>query len=102
MTDGKHINTAIRNYSIKGSDYWMSEKKVLKARFVDVLMELGLGLLFVAILIGKVAIPAFIVVSTAGWDSNVILVWNLIPLILVGSVGMAIIYHVKYGFLPVR
>ena len=78
----------------------MYEKK--KARFVDVILELGIGCLLAAIIIGKVAMPQIVAVSTTGWDPYTILVWGVFPLVVVSAMLMAIIYHVKYGAWPVR
>jgi hypothetical protein len=81
----------------------MSEKKdVLKARFVDVILELGIGCLLAAIIIGKVAMPQIMSVTTVGWDAYSVLVWGVFPLVLVSAMLMAIIYHVKYGAWPSR
>ena len=76
--------------------------KVLKARFVDTMIELGLGFLIGAILIGRVALPQFYLVSTAGWDTYTILVWPLLPFVLVAGIALAVIYHVKYQAWPGR
>ena len=75
----------------------MVEKKIVKARFIDVILELGIGCLLAAIIIGKVAMPQIMAVTTVGWDAYTVLVWGVFPLVLVSAMLMAIIYHVKYG-----
>jgi hypothetical protein len=67
---------------------------------IDVVFELGLSTLLGAIIIGKVAIPNLLAVSTSGWDAYSVLVWGVGPLVVVSAWMMAIIYHVKYQAWP--
>ena len=76
--------------------------KGMKARLIDTVIELGIGVLIDAIIVGKVAIPQLVSVSTSGWDAYSVLVWGVMPLIVVAAMAMAIIYHVKYGAWPGR
>ena len=69
----------------------------LKARLVDTVIEIGISSIIGAIMIGTIAIPRLIAVSTAGWDAYSIILWGLFPLILVGAWFMAVINRVKYG-----
>jgi len=71
-----------------------------RCRLIDTLIELGIGSLVGAIIIGKVAIPQLVAVSTSGWDAYSILLWGIMPMIIVAAMMMAIIYHVKYGAWP--
>jgi hypothetical protein len=81
----------------------MFEKvKKLKARLIDTVIELGIGVLVGAIILGKVAIPQLVAVTTVGWDAYSVLLWGVMPLIVVAAMMMAIIYHVKYGAWPSR
>lgn len=69
----------------------------LKARLVDTVIEIGISSLIGAIIIGTIAIPRLIAVSTVGWDAYSVILWGLFPLILVGAWFMAVINRVKYG-----
>ena len=74
--------------------------KKTRCYLIDVVFELGLSSLLGAIIIGKVAIPNLLAVSTAGWDAYSVLVWGIAPLVVVSAWMMAIIYHVKYQAWP--
>lgn len=74
--------------------------RTFRCYLVDTVIELGIGVLVGAIIIGKVAIPQLIAVSTSGWDSYSVILWGVMPLICVAALGMAVIYHVKYGAWP--
>ena len=78
----------------------IAKKNPIRCNLIDVIFELGLSTLIGAIIIGKVAIPNLIAVSTTGWDSYSVLVWGVAPLVVVSAWMMAIIYHVKYQAWP--
>lgn len=71
----------------------------LKARdLLGAIMDIALGVLFAAIMLGKVALPTFYAVATSGFDAYTLLLWGLLPLIAVAAVLVACYNRAKYAY----
>ncbi len=73
-------------------------KTLIKAKLIGTVIDLGIATLLAAVLIGKVTIPTFMAVSTAGFDTYTVLVWGLIPLVLALAFLTAMYNRAKYAY----
>jgi hypothetical protein len=70
------------------------------ARLVEEIAELAIAIFLYAILMGQIAIPMFLTVSTTTWDTYSKLLWVIIPTVAIVVFIQAMFYHVKYGAFP--
>jgi hypothetical protein len=64
----------------------------LKARgLMSESIELGGGLLVIAIIIGTIAVPIFIATNTVGWGATNIIIWGTILTVCFAALIMLII-----------
>ena len=72
----------------------------VRAHLVEEIAELAIAIFLYAILMGEIAIPMFLSVSTSTWDTYSKLLWVIIPTIAIVAFIQAMFYHVKYGAFP--
>lgn len=70
------------------------------ACLVEEIAEMAIAVFLYAILMGEIAIPMFLTVSTVGWGTYAILLWPIIPTVAIVVFIQAMFYHVKYGAYP--
>jgi hypothetical protein len=70
------------------------------AHLVEEVVEIGIAVVMYSIVMGSIAIPQFMTVSTAGWPTYAALLWVLIPTVAIIVFIQAMFYHVKYGVYP--
>jgi hypothetical protein len=72
--------------------------EIVKAHLIGTVLDIGISTLLGAIVIGKVALPTFYAVSTAGFDAYTVLVFGLIPLVAVAAWMIALYNRAKYAY----
>lgn len=70
------------------------------AYLVEEIAEMCIAIFLYAILMGNIAIPMWLTVSTAGWGTYAPLLWTIIPTVAIVVFIQAMFYHVKYGAYP--
>jgi len=75
------------------------KEQYLKARasLMNEAIELGGGLLVVAIIIGTIAVPIFIATNTTGWGATNIIIWGTILTVSFAALIMLIIARFRRG-----
>ena len=73
-------------------------KERIRAKLIGTVMEISIGLLLVAVLLGKVALPTFYAVATTGFDAYTVLIWGIIPLVAAVAVLTAVYNRAKYAY----
>lgn len=83
---------------------WPVMTKLLKARikdpvflracFIDVLMNVGLGVL-IGVVFTNIGLQVFFNTDTTGWDATTIIIWNSWPWAIVGGDIIATIRYVQ-------
>lgn len=73
------------------------EKKV-QANLIATILDIGISVLLGAVIIGKVALPTFFAVSTAGFDAYTILIWGIMPLVIVAAWLTATYNRAKFAY----
>ena len=74
------------------------EKEHLKAELIGTVIDLGIATLMAAVLIGRVAIPTFMAVPTAGFDAYTVLIWGITPLVVSAAFLTAMYNRAKYAY----
>jgi hypothetical protein len=75
-----------------------TEKTVKAHDLLGAIVDISIGLLFAAIMLGKVALPTFYGVTTGTFDSYTLLIWGLLPLGAVAAVLIATFNRAKYAY----
>jgi hypothetical protein len=73
-------------------------KKIVKAKLIGTVLDIGISLLLGAIIIGKVSLPTFYAVVTTTFDPYTLLVWGIIPLVGVAAWMTATYNRAKYAY----
>ena len=60
--------------------------------FLDVIMELGMGMMIGVIFI-NIGFQTFFATATSGWDSTTILIWKAIPWAVLSAVITAFLHY---------
>jgi len=70
------------------------ENGTTKIRFVDVVVDIALGLMMATIFV-RIGFNLFFASSTAGWDANTILLWGAIPWIVLAAIFIAFLRYAR-------
>jgi len=70
--------------------------KIHRARYLDVIMNIGLGLM-VGVIFLAIGITTFNSQSTAGWDATTILIWKAWPWV---AAAASLIATIRYAQNP--
>lgn len=71
---------------------------VLRANLIGTVMDIAIGTLLAAVIIGRVSLPAIMAVTTEGWDIYSVLLWGLLPLVVVAALLTAIYNRAKFAY----
>jgi uncharacterized protein (DUF983 family) len=70
---------------------------VARASLTTIAIEIGVLLLVVAIIIGKVAMPIFMGTNTSGWDATTIIIWGIVPIVAFVVIILLLLRQVRGG-----
>jgi hypothetical protein len=67
-----------------------------RASFMVEVIEIGGGLIALAILVGDIALPILFGVNTTGWGATNILIWGVIATVALAAIIMGIISYFRH------
>lgn len=70
----------------------------IRSNLIGTIIDIGIATLMAAVLIGRVAIPTFMAVPTAGFDAYTVLIWGITPLVVSAAVLTAVYNRAKYAY----
>ena len=71
---------------------------VLRANLIGTVMDIAIGTLLAAVIVGRVSLPTLVSVSTSGWDTYTVLLWGIFPLVVVAALLTAVYNRAKYAY----
>lgn len=71
-----------------------NENGAIKVHFVDVVVDIALGMLMATIFV-NIAFGIFFATATSGWDSTTILIWKAVPWVALAAIFIAFLRYAR-------
>jgi hypothetical protein len=78
------------------TDYAKNALMQARASFMVEVIEIGGGLIALAILVGDIALPILFGVNTTGWGATNILIWGVIATVALAAIIMGLISYFRH------